>query len=555
MQHQPHQPRPNPSMQIDKPHDYCGIFGVFHHPDAALLTYYGLHALQHRGQESAGIATSYFDKTKGRFAMPVQKDFGLVLSVFDDEDTFRNRLRGDQAIGHNRYSTSGSSKNPANIQPLRVHHRYGNLSIAHNGNLTNARSIRKRFTEMGVLFQSTSDTELILHLIAQSKEKSPVEQVLDAMKQIEGAYCLLIQTDRQIIAVRDPNGFRPLALGKLGDAWIVASETCAFDIIGAEYVRDVDPGEVIVIEYAESDSDIESDLDTESAIETENNLETESALNPENDLGTENEPTNTRMTPVLTSYHINPKAGTKTSQCIFEYVYFSRPDSRVFGENVDKIRRALGKQLANEHPLPDILLNEPAKRPIIFSVPDSSNTAALGYAQQNQNLGHDCKYEIGLIRNHYVGRTFISPGQRSREQKVRTKFNVVKGVIEGRPVIVVDDSIVRGTTSKYLIRMIRAAKPTEIHFLVSSPPITHPCFYGMDFPSPEELIANRFGRDPEKIAAEIGVDSVRYLSPSGLLEAVQSANRSPHGYCTACFTGQYPVPVETMMDKEENELV
>ncbi|MGA1464173.1 MAG: amidophosphoribosyltransferase [Balneolaceae bacterium] len=542
-------------MQIDKPHDYCGIFGVFHHPDAALLTYYGLHALQHRGQESAGIATSYFDKTKGRFAMPVQKDFGLVLSVFDDEDTFRNRLRGDQAIGHNRYSTSGSSKNPANIQPLRVHHRYGNLSIAHNGNLTNARSIRKRFTEMGVLFQSTSDTELILHLIAQSKEKSPVEQVLDAMKQIEGAYCLLIQTDRQIIAVRDPNGFRPLALGKLGDAWIVASETCAFDIIGAEYVRDVDPGEVIVIEYAESDSDIESDLDTESDIETENNLETESALNPENDLGTENEPTNTRKTPVLTSYHINPKAGTNTSQCIFEYVYFSRPDSRVFGENVDKIRRALGKQLANEHPLPDILLNKPAKRPIIFSVPDSSNTAALGYAQQNQNLGHDCKYEIGLIRNHYVGRTFISPGQRSREQKVRTKFNVVKGVIEGRPVIVVDDSIVRGTTSKYLIRMIRAANPTEIHFLVSSPPITHPCFYGMDFPSPEELIANRFGRDPEKIAAEIGVDSVRYLSPSGLLEAVQSANRSPHGYCTACFTGQYPVPVETMMDKEENELV
>lgn len=537
MQHQPHQPRPNPSMQIDKPHDYCGIFGVFHHPDAALLTYYGLHALQHRGQESAGIATSYFDKTKGRFAMPVQKDFGLVLSVFDDEDTFRNRLRGDQAIGHNRYSTSGSSKNPANIQPLRVHHRYGNLSIAHNGNLTNARSIRKRFTEMGVLFQSTSDTELILHLIAQSKEKSPVEQVLDAMKQIEGAYCLLIQTDRQIIAVRDPNGFRPLALGKLGDAWIVASETCAFDIIGAEYVRDVEPGEVIVIEYAESD------------------LDTESALNPENDLGTENEPTNTRKTPVLTSYHINPKAGTNTSQCIFEYVYFSRPDSRVFGENVDKIRRALGKQLANEHPLPDILLNKPAKRPIIFSVPDSSNTAALGYAQQNQNLGHDCKYEIGLIRNHYVGRTFISPGQRSREQKVRTKFNVVKGVIEGRPVIVVDDSIVRGTTSKYLIRMIRAAKPTEIHFLVSSPPITHPCFYGMDFPSPEELIANRFGRDPEKIAAEIGVDSVRYLSPSGLLEAVQSANRSPHGYCTACFTGQYPVPVETMMDKEENELV
>jgi len=544
-------------MQIDKPHDYCGIFGVFHHPDAALLTYYGLHALQHRGQESAGIATSYFDKTKGRFAMPVQKDFGLVLSVFDDEDTFRNRLRGDQAIGHNRYSTSGSSKNPANIQPLRVHHRYGNLSIAHNGNLTNARSIRQRFTEQGVLFQSTSDTELILHLIAQSKECSPVEQVLDALKQIEGAYCLLIQTDKQIIAVRDPNGFRPLALGRLDGAWVVASETCAFDIIGAEYVRDVEPGEVVVIEYEESVGVAEGAGIAVDAVATgdeeyvagarvaEGAGDAEGAGIAANAVATGDEEyvagagvaegaegagdvaageagaegsagtTNGALgqtdqlgqdipnkTPVLTSYHINPKKGTKTSQCIFEYVYFSRPDSRVFGENVDKIRRALGKQLAQEFPLPEILQQAPEKQPIIFSVPDSSNTAALGYAQQNQALGHDCRYEIGLIRNHYVGRTFISPGQRSREQKVRTKFNVVKGVIEGRPVIVVDDSIVRGTTSKYLIRMIRAANPTEIHFLVSSPPITHPCFYGMDFPSPEELIANRFERDPKKIATK-----------------------------------------------------
>lgn len=499
---------------IDKPHDYCGIFGIFDHPDAALLTYYGLHALQHRGQESAGIVTSYFDEKKERHVMPMHKDFGLVLSVFDDSKIFKRELKGRNAIGHNRYSTSGSSKNPANIQPFRVHHKNGNLAIGHNGNLSNARTLREKFREEGVLFQSTSDTELILHLISHSKADNQIGQILDALNQIEGAYCLVILTDDKLIAVRDPNGFRPLALGSIDGAYTVASETCAFDIIGAEFIRDIEPGEVLIV-------------DRKATIHKE---------------------------PV--SHHLQAKEGTSTSQCIFEYVYFSRPDSKIFGENVDKIRRNLGKQLAKEHPLDQVLLypdNE--KRPIVISVPDSSNTAAIGYAHENQNAGYDCKFDIGLIRNHYVGRTFISPGQKSREQKVRTKFNTVRGVLEGRSVIIVDDSIVRGTTSRYLVDMIREANPMEVHFLVSSPPITHPCFYGMDFPSPEELIANKFNRDTDAIAREIGVDSLRYLSAEGLVEAVKEANESKLDYCTACFTGKYPVPVDFGVEKEENEIL
>lgn len=499
---------------IDKPHDYCGIFGIYDHSDAALLTYYGLHALQHRGQESAGIVSTWYDERKSRYVMPMHKDFGLVLSVFDDAKIFKRELKGRSAIGHNRYSTSGSSRNPANIQPFRVHYRNGNLSIGHNGNLSNARTLRERFRDEGVLFQSTSDTELILHLISHSRKETQMEQIMDALHQIEGAYCLVILTDTKLIAVRDPNGFRPLALGMIDGSYTVASETCAFDIIGAEYIRDVEPGEVIVIDR-----------------------EATANKKPK-------------------SYFLEPKQGTPSSQCIFEYVYFSRPDSKIFGEMVDKIRRNLGKQLAKEHPIDQVLNHfDPEKKPIVISVPDSSNTAALGYAHENQKAGIDCKYDIGLIRNHYVGRTFISPGQKSREQKVRTKFNTVRGVIEGRSVIIVDDSIVRGTTSRYLVDMIREANPTEIHFLVSSPPITHPCFYGMDFPSPDELIANRFNRDVNAIANEIGVDSLRYLSADGLVAAVQEANDSKHGYCTACFTGNYPVPVDFGVEKEENEIV
>lgn len=499
---------------IDKPRDYCGIFGIFDHPDAALLSYYGLHALQHRGQESAGIATSFYDEENQRWVMPAHRDFGLVLSVFNDQEIFNTELKGRSAIGHNRYSTTGASKNPSNIQPFRVHYREGNMGIGHNGNLANAKQLRDRFREEGVLFQSTSDTELILHLISHSRKETQIEQILDALRQIEGAYSLVMLTDDKLIGVRDPNGFRPLALGKVDGSYCLASETCAFDIIGAEYIRDVEPGEVIVIdrEAAENDAPV--------------------------------------------SYHLEPEYGTGTSQCIFEFVYFSRPDSKIFGENVDKVRRNLGKYLAKEHPLDEVLKNVPnGRRPIVISVPDSSNTAALGYVHENQKKGRDCKFEIGLIRNHYVGRTFISPGQKSREQKVRTKFNTVQGVIEGRSVIIVDDSIVRGTTSRYLVDMIRKANPAEIHFLVSSPPIISPCYYGMDFPTPEELIANRFNRDVDKMAKEIGVDSLRYLSADGLVDAVKEANPSDNDYCTACFTEKYPVPVNFGIAKEENEIV
>lgn len=497
----------------DKPHDYCGIFGIFDHPEAAALTYYGLHALQHRGQESAGIVTSYFDSEKGNWRMPIHKDFGLVLKVFDDEAIFKKTLKGSASIGHNRYSTSGSSNNPANIQPFRVQYHGGNLAIGHNGNLSNARQLRERFRNEGVLFQSTSDTELILHLIARSKKTDQIEQIVDALSQVEGAYCLVILTDDKLIAVRDPNGFRPLNLGRVNGSFVVASETCAFDMIGATYVRDVQPGEIVII-----DSDAASSGDVKSI-----------------------------MMPA--------KEGTGSSQCIFEFVYFARPDSKIFGENVDKVRRKIGKFLAREHRLDKIIRNKNGKKPVVISVPDSSNTAAIGYASESKKLGYDCKFDIGLIRNHYVGRTFISPGQGSRELKVRTKFNVVKGVLIDRPVIIVDDSIVRGTTSKHLVNMIRSAGPSEVHFMVSSPPIIEPCHYGMDFPSPEELIANVYNRDTKAIARALGVDSLNYLSPMGLVTAVKEANASPLGYCTACFTGDYPVPVNLGVEKEENEVV
>ena len=497
----------------DKPHDYCGIFGAFNHPDAAVFTYYGLHALQHRGQESAGIVTSVYDEAQRRHVMPMHKDFGLVLNVFDDKRLFTDKLKGDAAIGHNRYSTSGSSMNPANIQPFRVHYRDGNLALGHNGNLTNARTLRERFTQEGVLFQSTSDTELILHLIAHSRKTDQIDQIVEAVSQVTGAYCLVILTDDKLIAVRDPNGFRPLALGRKDDGWFIASETCAFDISDIEYVRDIEPGEILVIDR------------------------------------------NTRDEQSMRSIMLPRISGTPSSGCIFEFVYFSRPDSKIFGENVDKVRRRIGRQLAVEHPLSSYLLEKnPDKQAVIISVPDSSNTAALGYAHESRRMGEDCRFEIGLIRNHYVGRTFIAPGQESREIKVRTKFNVVRGVLEGRPVVIVDDSIVRGTTSRHLVNMIRKANPSEVHFLASSPPIIEPCYYGMDFPSPGELIANVYDRDINRIRESLGVDSLHYLSPQGLVAAVKRANPSEMDYWTACFTGNYPVPVISGVDKEENEL-
>jgi len=494
--------------------EYCGIFGIVNADNAANKIYLGLHALQHRGQEAAGIVTSVYDEAKGRRVMPSHKGKGLVLDVFEDHAIFENKLLGSSGVGHNRYSTSGSTNNPANIQPFLVHYRDGNLALAHNGNISNAREIRDSFIERGTLFQSTADSELILHLIAQSTRRKQVDKIIDAVSQIEGAFSLLILSDDALIAVRDPNGFRPLAIGKLkqpgsvlGDAWCVASETCAFDMVGAEYVRDVEPGEVVVID-------------------------------PEG-----------CRTGSFESFHLARNHGV--SQCVFEYVYFSRPDSKIFGEMVDKVRRKMGKQLAHDAPPPRVAEDE--KRPIVISVPDSSNTATLGYVSECEKLGLRCRYEIGLIRNHYVGRTFIAPGQKAREQRVRSKFNTVEGVLKNRIVVMVDDSIVRGTTARQLVKMVRDAGAKEVHFRVASPPVISPCFYGMDFPSREELFANQYGQNLEEMQTWLGVESLAYLSLDGMISAVRSSHDSPHGYCDACFSGNYPVPVEMNVTKEENE--
>ncbi len=495
--------------------DHCGIFGLFNAPEAARLTYFGLHALQHRGQESAGIVTATFDERKQRPIMPTHKDFGLVLDVFKDSDLFETKLLGDAAIGHDRYSTSGSATNRANIQPFVVHYHDGNIALAHNGNLSNARELRRAFSERGTLFQTTSDSELILHLIAQSRRSKQIDQIIDALTQLEGAFSLVILTDESLVAVRDPNGFRPLALGRLdqdadperGPAYCVASETCAFDIIRATYLRDIAPGEILVIDRQGC------------------------------------------RTGDFASYHLPRRHGV--SQCVFEYVYFSRPDSKIYGEMVDKVRRKIGKQLAHDAPVPVVPPEE--KAPIVISVPDSSNTATLGYVTECQKLGHRCRYEIGLIRNHYVGRTFIAPGQDRREMRVRSKFNAVEGLLKDRIVVMVDDSIVRGTTARLLVKMVREAGAREVHFRVASPPVVSPCFYGMDFPSHEELMANRF-ESVEAMGRWLGVDSLAYLSVEGLMKAVRTANEGNQlGYCNACFTANYPVPVEMGVTKEENE--
>ncbi len=487
--------------------EYCGIFGIFNAEDAARHTYYGLHALQHRGQESSGIVTSTYDETKQRPVMQAHRGRGLVLDVFSDQSLFETKLLGNAAIGHNRYSTTGASDNKANIQPFVVHYKDGNLAIAHNGNLSNARELRQSFSDQGTLFQTTSDTELVLHLIAQSRRSKQINQIRDALSQLEGAFSLVILTDESLIAIRDPSGFRPLSLGCLNEAsWCVASETCAFDLIGAEYVRDVEPGEILVIDRE--------------------GVETGSF----------------RSFQLARSHEI--------SQCVFEYVYFSRPDSRIYGEMVDKVRRQIGKQLAREAPVPSVRKGN--KLPIVISVPDSSNTSALGYVSECHKLGFSSKFEIGLIRNHYVGRTFIAPGQDRREMRVRCKFNTVEGVLKDRIVVIVDDSIVRGTTARYIVDMIRKAGAREVHFRVASPPVINPCYYGMDFPSHGELFAHEFSSDEER-AKWLCVDSLAYLSVEGLMKAVHSANRGEAGYCNACFTGNYPVPVHAPVAKEENE--
>ncbi|MCH9031850.1 MAG: amidophosphoribosyltransferase [candidate division Zixibacteria bacterium] len=448
--------------------DCCGLFGAIGVSDAANLSYLGLYSLQHRGQESAGIVSS----DKGKFHM--HRGMGLVNTVFGQNDVLSG-LTGTAAIGHTRYSTTGASS-LTNIQPFVITNRDRKLAIAHNGNLTNSLTLHNALDAQGSIFQTTSDTEIILHLVAKSRKPTIMDAICDALKKVKGAYSLLFLTEDSIIAVRDSRGIRPLCLGKYKRGYVVASETCAFDLVGARYIRDIEPGEVLKITQK----------------------------------GTES---------------IRLFKNRKSASCIFEYVYFARPDSKVFGENVDKIRRRLGKQLAIEHP---------ADADIVIGIPDSANTATLGYSEES-----GIKYEIGLIRNHYVGRTFIDPDQNIRDLDVRVKFNPVSGVLSGKRVVVVDDSIVRGTTAKKLVQIIRDAGAKEIHFRSSSPPIISPCYYGIDMPTKEELVAS--SRSVEEIRDFLGVDSLGYLSVEGML----GLDCLPKmGYCASCFTGKYPVAVE-----------
>jgi amidophosphoribosyltransferase len=492
------------NLQREKPTCNCGIFGIFGSSNASLETYYGLHALQHRGQEACGIVTKSINQ-KGKPVFSIHKGEGLVTEVFNDHQIFQNKLMGNVAIGHNRYSTTGSSQSVKNIQPFIVNYRFGNLGVAHNGNLTNAKEIREELVNEGAIFQTTSDTEVILHLIARSRLNDQVEQIREAIQRIEGAFSLVLMTDNKLIAARDPYGFRPLVIGKLNGAYIIASETCAFDILSADFIREVEPGEIVVI-----DDEV-------------------------------------LQTGIIKSYQISEKTSLK-KHCIFEYIYFSRPDSFIFGHNVDKMRRRLGKILARNHPV----FNEDEEKIIVISVPDSSNTTALGYQTELEKLGVNCKLEIGLIRSHYIGRTFIQPGQTNREIGVKIKFNTVKGVLEGRTVVLVDDSIVRGTTCKQLVKLIREANPKSIHLRISSSPITHPCFYGMDFPSKEELIANNFNSNIKEMEKYLGVDTLEYLTIDEMLDAVSEAGKD--NFCHACFSGKYPTEVDPNFIKEIYEI-
>lgn len=492
----------NIRKDLDKPLPNCAVVGVYNCREAAITTYYALHALQHRGQEASGITTFYDHKNNGEKRFAYTKGEGLVLDVFSDPKILTDVLRGDCALGHNRYSTTGSSKR-ANIQPFNMLYHSGPLSISHNGNLTNTKYLRDKLRSQGAIFQTTTDTELILHLIAHSKKKTRIEQIREALRACVGSYSLAILTEDSLVAACDPWGVRPLNIGRIktenGDAYIVASETCAFDIVNAEYVRPVENNEIVVINK------------------------------------------DTVKTGEMQSYKIADET-PRSAHCIFEYIYFSRPDSKIFGHNVDKVRRKLGKTLAKESPA----MSDNGEKMNVIPVPDSGNTATLGFARVNNKRSYPTVFEIGLIRSHYVGRTFIAPGQNNREFKVKAKFNPVKGVIEGRNIVVVDDSIVRGTTSKSLIKLIRDCNPAEVHCRITSPPIKRPCHYGMDFPSKEELIANHYENEDE-IGKAIGVDSLKYLSIEKLLETVPHENGT--GYCTACFTGEYPIPIDKKANK------
>ncbi len=454
-----------PSSSSDAFNEECAVFGISGHKEAANLAYLGLYALQHRGQEGSGIVSSDGE----RFYQ--KKGLGLVADIYSKK--ILRGLPGTKAIGHNRYSTAGSG-DLHNVQPLSVNFAFGNLALAHNGNLINAGVLRGELEAYGAIFQSDSDSEVIIHLIAHSKGDTIVNRVIDALSLVRGAFSLVLQTDEHVIAARDPYGFRPLCLGRYKGSWVVASETCAFDLIDAQFVREVEPGEIVVLQ------------------------------------GTE-----------LTSYH--PFLERDRAQCIFEYVYFARPDSKIFGTRaVYPIRKAFGRQLAKECP---------ADADLVIPVPDSGVPAALGYAE-----GMGLPFEIGLTRNHYIGRTFIEPQQAIRHFGVKLKLNPVPEVLEGKRVVVVDDSIVRGTTSRKIVKMLRQAGAKEIHMRISSPPVIAPCFYGIDTPSKKELIGSKFSI--EQIRRYVTADSLGYLSLEGMLATAPDASRH---YCTACFTDNYPI--------------
>jgi amidophosphoribosyltransferase len=451
---------------FDRFREQCGIVGVFGHPEAANLVYLSLYALQHRGQEAAGIVSS----KDGVFIS--HRDLGLVADVFS-EDIIR-RLEGTAAIGHNRYSTTGQTL-LKNTQPLVVEYGGGGLAVAHNGNLTNATEIRERLQDRGAIFQSTVDTEVLIHLIAASRGERTIDRIIDALLEVRGAYSLLFLTRNALVVARDPNGFRPLVLGRIKDAVIVTSETCALDLIGATYEREIEPGEVMRISAA----------------------------------GVE-------------SFH--PFSPAPTTRCIFEYIYFARPDSRVFGRSVYEVRKQLGRQLARE---------QPAEADMVIPVPDSGLPAALGFAEYA-----GLPFEMGLIRNHYVGRTFIEPQEAIRHFGVRVKLNAQTEVLRDKRVVVVDDSIVRGTTSQKIVTMVRNAGAREVHMRISSPPTISSCFYGVDTPTKQELIAS--SNPVEGIRQFITADSLGFLSERGLYSFLQPGDRN--GFCAACFTGRYPVP-------------
>jgi len=455
----------------DKLHEECGVFGIYGHPESAAMTALGLHALQHRGQEAAGIVS--FDGTD----FYTHKAMGLVDATFSKEKVIE-KLKGHAAIGHNRYSTTGEAS-LRNVQPIYADLALGGFAVAHNGNLTNAAAIREELVNKGSLFQSSSDTEVIVHLMAVSLKDGAVEKLTDAVNEIKGAYSLVAVTEDMMIGVRDPYGIRPLCLGKLGGSYILASETCALDIIGAEFVRDIKPGEMVIVDKKGLRS-------------------------------------------------LQPFKKTQSRFCIFEYVYFARPDSVVESHSVYEMRKNIGSVLAKEAPVKGA--------DVVVPVPDSGVPSAIGYSQAS-----GVPFELGIIRNHYVGRTFIEPTAQIRHLGVKLKHNANRQMLEGKIVVLVDDSIVRGTTSRKIVEMVRAAGAKEVHMRISSPPTAHSCFYGIDTPSTEDLVAHT--HNVQEIAEMIGVDSLAYISIDGLYQAVGEAGRnnaSPQ-YCDACFTGDYPV--------------